>query len=578
MNNNSPYHTLITALGVKPRVAHYTLEAKKDSSNFPSCALLKLWPGANRPDRVVVLVTSTAEEKVYPEFRNEVATVSGNIAIQAVLIPDGRSSEEVTEILNRVAGALPESGSLSLDVTGGYRHFPFLFSSIAQFAAAVRGLKVDRVFYGMLEGQGTTDNPAPFVDLRSLLDFTEWMFATRSFSEHGATSHLSKLLTTHATSLRSHTPSGSNPEDHLRECSRIEKLAKGLDVFGFAYESALPVELGKAAASVGSSGTFPAPVPLWNELFRQVVTVADKFRLESSVSKKGHWKNHIKLTPYELDRQAGIIENFLERHQYIQGFGMLREWVVSHELFQSGIEDWLNNDKRSKAEKRLGAIAAASKKSGVENESIREWGSFWNTLTSELRNAYLHQGMRTEEVKTPKKEMLALVLGFWNRIHNEKLRTPDLGGGSGILLICPQGNSPGVLFSAIRKTNPDHCLIICSRDSEGSIGTAMRAAGFSASYDQFVFQDPFSGTGELPEIERQHKEVIRKADRVIVNLTGGTTLMGIAVQQLAQQAKALQRPCESVALIDKRPPDIQRSDPYDDKDVQMITIETSNKL
>jgi hypothetical protein len=46
----------------------------------------------------------------------------------------------------------------------------------------------------------------------------------------------------------------------------VEQLAQGLDAFGFAYENALPLELGKAAASIVRADAFSPPVPLWNEL------------------------------------------------------------------------------------------------------------------------------------------------------------------------------------------------------------------------------------------------------------------------------------------------------------------------
>jgi hypothetical protein len=53
-----------------------------------------------------------------------------------------------------------------------------------------------------------------------------------------------------------------------------------------------------------------------------------------------------------------------------------------------------------------------------------------------------------------------------------------------------------------------------------------------------------------------------ESDEILVNLTGGTTLMGMAVQHLMDRGRDLDRPCFRFVLIDRRPPEQQRADPY----------------
>jgi hypothetical protein len=280
-----------------------------------------------------------------------------------------------------------------------------------------------------------------------------------------------------------------------------------------------------------------------------------------------------------LDRQADLIETFLQRQQYMQGFGLLREWVVSHVLLQLGATDWLDLNHRQMAERRLGAVAELSRKSGgTEDPSLNEWGSFWNKLTYELRNAFLHQGMRPDEVRPPSKEKLDDVQTFWRRMKEENVRLPNLGGGSGKLLVCPQGNSPGVLYSALRQSKPDRCLVVCSQATEASVNEAMTKAGFVGDCEKLLFEDPYAGTDEIEGFVQRSSNILLAADEVAANLTGGTTLMGVAVQQLLQKAKRLLRPCTSFALIDKRTPDQQRADPYIDSGVQVIEIEKPTEL
>ena len=45
-------------------------------------------------------------------------------------------------------------------------------------------------------------------------------------------------------------------------------------------------------------------------------------------------------------------------------------------------------------------------------------------------------------------------------------------------------------------------------------------------------------------------------------MTGGTTLMGLVIQRLAEEAQRLYRPVRRFALIDRRTPAEQDSEPF----------------
>lgn len=53
-------------------------------------------------------------------------------------------------------------------------------------------------------------------------------------------------------------------------------------------------------------------------------------------------------------------------------------------------------------------------------------------------------------------------------------------------------------------------------------------------------------------------------------MTGGTTLMGIVVQQLVEVSEKLDRPTRRFALIDRRPPHKQDTEPYVLSDSQWL--------
>jgi hypothetical protein len=75
-------------------------------------------------------------------------------------------------------------------------------------------------------------------------------------------------------------------------------------------------------------------------------------------------------------------------------------------------------------------------------------------------------------------------------------------------------------------------------------------------------QDPFNGADEIEGMKQQARQICLNADEVLANLTGGTTLMGVVVQTLCEQARDDQRPCWRFGLTDKRSLEKQKQNPW----------------
>ena len=183
--------------------------------------------------------------------------------------------------------------------------------------------------------------------------------------------------------------------------------------------------------------------------------------------------------------------------------GLMREWVVSWAIWKSDkteeYEDWLNSKVRQRYERRLGAIGAFARndefRSNVTPEQ-QKFGTFWNQLTNELRNALHHHGMRIEVLEKPPSS-LEKVQYFWNELKKDCIDMPLLGGGGGKLLISPQGTRPGALFSALKVAEADTCLVICSDASASSVSEAATHANFTGCIHQIRMKDPQGGFNEI---------------------------------------------------------------------------------
>ena len=137
-----------------------------------------------------------------------------------------------------------------------------------------------------------------------------------------------------------------------------------------------------------------------------------------------------------------------------------------------------------------------------------------------------------------------------------------------MVLVSPIGNRPGVLFSAIKiaekefLTFPDRCLVVCSEQSGKFISEACREAGFSGKIIPLVLKDPFGGLDEIGDLVGSIRKEIFGAEAVMVNVTGGTTLMWFVAEEIAKEAGRLASPVYRFGLIDRRPSEEQASQPY----------------
>ena len=162
-----------------------------------------------------------------------------------------------------------------------------------------------------------------------------------------------------------------------------------------------------------------------------------------------------------------------------------------------------------------------------------------------------------------------MIRDFWEgtlrSCPNFSLQIGESSGGR--VLVSPIGRRPGVLFSALQSCQADGgaptlCLVICSRETEGSIEEAARRAEYTGAIEQLRLDDPHGGRTEIERLAKKARRRLIGADRVLVNVTGGTTLMGFAAEELANAARRLACPVRRFGLIDRRPPQQQDAEPY----------------
>ena len=552
-------HLLLTVLGTKPRTARYSLAGQEAEATLAPIALLDLLRPTERPNRVMALCTSQAKKESWPTLEE---ALCNRYQLELVEVSAGDAQEDVSTYLTQVSSAVVGTIDLTVDVTHGYRHFSFLTYIAVLYLAALREVRIRGAYYGLLR-----DGLSPFLDLRPLLELPRWLHALEVLRDTGSTLPMAKAI-------------GSGPQDPF-----AKKIVSDLSQFSDAYLSGLPLELGRQAHGIRNQCRKPLKkrlerdhrLPLAGEMVDRLAAILEPFALTESVSGSG-WKRQITLSEEELKRQARVIDDLLNRESFATALGLMNEWAVSWVVWRShDTNEWLDyRTVRRSAAGLLGAIDAVGRDAGlvhVLTDEQRSLGDFWRNLC-DLRNAYHHHGMRPQVLvgNSEIERKLRSVRDFWRGTLRScpglSLSLGESPGGP--ILVSPIGRRPGVLFSAMQVCLADRdigepvmCLVICSRETEGMIQTASQRAGYAGEIKSLILEDPYGGRAEIERLVELARRSFVGAGEVFVNVTGGTTLMGLAAEALADAARKLACPVRRFGLIDRRPPEQQDANPYE---------------
>ena len=414
------------------RTTEYLWNGRTATGDLTPLALVQLLDKSQLPNHVIGVVTTGAKRETWQTFRAGICNTL-KFSPELVEIPNGNNTGEIRQILESVANRIPEGADLTLDVTQGFRHFPFIFYALVLYLKSLRGVNIRGAYYGMVEGI-PQDEPKPIIDLQPLLELPEWFHAVRMFRDQGTTKPMADLLQPLAETLRQETAQlfkdGKKDIGGKRseQTKQVKSSVGWLKNYAFAYESALPLELGKASRglkdSIKNLPTIDSPnLPhLAGELTKSITSTAEKSAFKASPG-KGKWKRKIHLDEDELKRQAYMIDLYLERDQLSLAMGLMREWVVSWIIWKWGnskhLENWLDHEVREKYENILRDIGAAAREKAaiptLTSSVPKGFGIFWNQLTDELRNALLHSAMRVDALEEPPTSLQS-VQDFWNKL------------------------------------------------------------------------------------------------------------------------------------------------------------------
>ncbi len=527
----------------------YRLGDEIHTSPFAPVALAHLL--GLRGGKASVLVTREARAKWYPDLAEELRR--GELDPQPVEMPQGRTEEEIFEAVHQVLAVVKEGENVVLDVTFSLRHLPFVYLAALVYLTAYRKAVIKGIFYGAYELRQTANGEAPILDVTPLFRLTQWYHAVQTAQESGDLRAMAQMLSDDVAHLFQ-TGLGDRSLSRAKDC--VKRLAP-------PTAAGLPLEAGLAAqglrAALSGFEQHSEPRQVGHFSLDVVTHWLEEWALpETAGSKKGD----LVLSDDVLRRLLQLARWYADRNDVPKALLLLREWLVSLFVLRRGEPGrWLEREHREAITGYLNALPQRSRYH-VATDAEQRVARIWNKVAYE-RNKYAHAGFRPDDVMVDSNGVTCLVDTCKKLLDEEELSNLPKPG-SLRLLVTPLGLAPGVIYSAVHHIQPDRMLVVTSAIGRQRLKEALEKAG-RTHVPCLVREvaEPHTGFQEATSlIDDEVSGWLVKSGEVVVNLTGGTTVLQYIAEQVADRAHKLGVQVRRIALVDRRPPVEQGQDPY----------------
>lgn len=538
---------------------------------FSSLALYQ----AKRPDVVLVLATERASEEKFPELCQSASQIGLSLSGRnLVLIPDGRTEDEIQQVLDTIINSIGPRDKVYLDITNSFRHLPFAYFSAIGFLTSLKQVEVEVYYAAFEKGEPET----PFLDLTPLVQLNDWYHALRDLQEAGDIHRLAEIINGGAQSGR----------QSARELRYFARLLARLDE---SISAGLPLEAGlDAALALDSLEKVPVEqlgrfLKVGAESLRPLAEELRGFLIDPGFREK----TQIELSLPELDRQVRLVKWYLGHGQVDNALRLMREWIVNRVMLSHEEVDWLDRRTRDRYERAINALCRRRPRSMAGNPTIADrdhasglpaspsdssaLGSLWTKL-AEARNAIAHAGFRSNVVNGSRGAAEKALREITNHCQDDSFWRLTRPLKYGRTLLTPLGTNAGQLYTAILRVEPEVLFVLTSELALPGLREALQAAGRldllpvelggSEPNHAFTLADPYAGYLEMRKIDKDPRwnNVAPCSERIVCNITGGTTVLQWCVSALADTAYRLGVTVQKIAVVDRRSHDEQQREPF----------------
>ena len=279
-----------------------------------------------------------------------------------VRIPEGRTEEEAWELFETITAAVPAGARVIYDITHGLRSLPMLGFLALSYLRVVKGVTLERVFYGAVEL--IRDDLAPVVDLTPLVTLLDWAQAASRFQDTGD----ARLF---------------HPLVRERFNSPLNGVADKLNVISTALANNRTLEVADETRQLSLKIRQAAQQ---ETLLKHRPFLAVMDQLEQALLPLQVQSDQV----LNLQAHYAQVLWYYQRGHHVQAIGLAREWLVSVMTWYETGALQVDREARSAAEELLNRNARAPQDAPP---ALQEAARVWDLIVN-IRNDLLHFGMR----------------------------------------------------------------------------------------------------------------------------------------------------------------------------------------
>ena len=334
---------------------------------------------------------STVDEKL----KSEIFELNIGCNIDNVMVPDGKSQDEVWDIFTIIFDKLAPRDNLFFDITHGFRSLPLLALPLINYAKLLKSVTVSGIFYGAYDRNVWKSSVWNLTDFSKLQD---WTNNASIF-----------LKTGNAKSLVQQLQGGDyeNVKEGLESFSEFTLVNRGMDI----YKGEEIIKLSQSLNTIGASE---------NPADKVAKPIFDKLRDTFKPYKENSAINGFHAVRWCIEngliqQAATLLEEFITTYvmttigldKKLASYGS-RSMILKMIKHQKGYVPNSQTGLSNKEQTRLNAILAIP--------DISSLGEVIENLSNPVRNDVNHAGFRDSPNPKSYEEIRTIVIDEYNRL------------------------------------------------------------------------------------------------------------------------------------------------------------------
>lgn len=457
---------------------------------------------------------------------------SSDIVYDVVEIPTevtkALNVKQMMELIKRMLDVVDKEDTVILDTTHSFRSIPIAAVVISLYLKEATNIDV-RILYGMYNAAEKTTEA---IDLTPIMKLAEWFHAAKVFKDYGYSKLLGELVKERNNSYHKSFENVSSKPKKLSSFQKsLQDLSTALRIGSIRL---IREKLKKLMCFFGSAD---------NKMMKELEEFVPELHplvqpMYERYKKLDTGKKEIELDDKELRAEQELLKFYLETEDLGMALRLAREYMINVALCKEGrVKEVL--DRRSRENISLG-----------EQEVIRE-----------ARNHVAHFGFNENNFPSQEKlkEHLKKIANMPPDVLYEEYENRKNSSIQAVL--SPLGTSKGALFTVLKHFNPRFLVVVTSRAGAENVPEILRKAGFSGKHQLILVNDPFTGVNEVDKVVAQVEKCLQGVQKVVINLTGGTSLLGYMIERVRNRVR-YGRQITSVLAVDRRSYKEQEKNPY----------------